>query len=464
MKIDLSAVKNRFKRPDEFSFQVIRPFQEFFKKEASSSLLLIATTLAALVWANISYTNYYHFWHRELTISIGEIKISKSLIEWINEGLMTVFFFIVGLEIKRELLVGELASFKRAVLSVSAAIGGIICPALIYIMLNYGNEIALRGWGIPMATDIAFALGVLYLLGNRIPPGLRVFLSAFAIADDLGAVLVIALFYTEEIVIQYFLLSLLIILVLAIANFIWIRKILFYAVGAIVLWFFVLASGIHTTVVGIIIAMFIPSRGKYSTDRFLTEVGQYLSQFHCPPEGCGDSILVNRRHLNAVHSIELACHNVESPLQRLEHVLHPWVAFLIVPLFALANAGVLLEGVKISDIFYSPVSLGILLGLLIGKPVGITLFSFISVATGMAKLPAGVRWIHILGAGILGGIGFTMSLFITSLSFTERAYIDTAKLGILSASLLSAIAGLVVLYLVKVPIKTSFRRYFLFVM
>ncbi len=447
----LSILKNLFRRPEDFSFQIIRPFQEFFKKEASSSLLLIVATLTALIWANISYTGYSHFWHRELTISFEKIKISKGLIEWINEGLMTVFFFIVGLEIKREILVGELASFRKAVLPVSAAIGGIVFPALIYLMLNYGDEIALRGWGIPMATDIAFSLGVLYLLGNRIPPGLRVFLSAFAIADDLGAVLVIALFYTEAIAIKYLLLSLFIILILAIANFIWIRTILFYAVMAIILWFFVLASGVHTTVVGVIVAMFIPAKGKYSTDRFLTEVGQYLSHFHCPPEGCGHSILVNRRHQNAVQSIELACHNVESPLQRLEHALHPWVAFLIVPLFALANAGISLEGVKFSDIFYSSVSLGILLGLLIGKPLGITLLSFISVRTGLAKLPAGVRWIHILGAGILGGIGFTMSLFITSLSFTEESYIDMAKLGILLASLLSGIIGLIVLYLAKVP-------------
>ncbi len=433
----------------EVTPHLILPFHRFFKNEASSSILLILAAAVAIAWANSPVREtYHHFWETPLSVSLGELSIRLSLREWINEAVMCVFFFVVGLEIKREVLVGELSTRKKALLPVSAAVGGMMVPALIYFSLNLGRETS-GGWGIPMATDIAFALGVLYILGQRVPAGLKVFLSAFAIADDMGAVLVIALFYTRGIAVDYLLLSILILIVIAIASYFWIRSTLFYALMALLLWFAVLGAGIHSTVAGILVALFIPARGRYNTDRFLEEVGYYLSRFQCPPRGCGESILLNQEHLNSVQSIEMACHHVETPLQRLEHALHPWVAFLVIPLFALANGGVSLEGVGLTRLFDSRVETGIILGLLLGKPIGITLSTWLAVKTGMSELPYRVRWGHILGVSVLGGIGFTMSLFIATLSFQEQRLVEEAKFGILTASLLSGITGISILYLLS---------------
>ncbi len=443
------SVKRLIPKRREVTPQLVLPFHRFFKNEASSSILLIVATVVAIVWANSpAGETYTHFWETRLSISLGDLSISLSLREWINEAIMCFFFFVVGLEIKREVLVGELSTRKKALLPVSAALGGMILPALIYYSLNFGRETS-GGWGIPMATDIAFALGILYILGQRVPAGLRVFLSAFAIADDMGAVLVIALFYTEQIAVDYLLLSILILAVIGVASYFWVRSTLFYTLMGILLWFAVLGSGVHSTVAGILVAFFIPARGKYNTDRFLEEVGYYLSRFQCPPNGCGESILLNQEHLNAVQSIEVACHHVETPLQRLEHALHPWVAFLVIPLFALANGGVSLEGVSLSRLIDSRVEMGIILGLLVGKPVGITFFTWLAVKTGLSELPYKVRWGHILGAAVLGGIGFTMSLFIATLSFKEYNLVEEAKFGILTASLLSGILGISILYLLS---------------
>ncbi len=438
-----------FPRRYELEPHLIRPFQQFFRKEASSSILLLVATAVALVWANLPYgESYHHFWETEFSISVGGFHFARSLREWINEGLMTLFFFIVGLEIKREILVGELATPRKALLPVGAAVGGMVFPALIYFLLNQGTP-AIKGWAIPMATDIAFALGVLYILGKRIPAGLRVFLSAFAIADDLGAVLVIAIFYTETIAVNYLLIGAVIVLIMLLASYFWIRNTLFYVFFGILLWFAVLGSGLHSTVVGIIVALLIPARGRYDTDVFLQEVTSYLGEFQCPLEGCGHSILLNQRHLNAVQSIEVACHNVETPLQRLEHALHPWVAFVVVPLFALANAGLSLGSMDLGATLTSPVFLGITLGLMIGKPLGIMFFSFLFVRAGLASLPASVRWSDILGAGILGGIGFTMSLFLAALSFRDPLLLDSAKSGILVASFITGLSGFLLLRFVS---------------
>jgi len=427
----------------ELKAQFMRPFQQFFRKEASSSILLISVTAVALLWANSPYSGaYFHFWETPLRFSFSEYGIARSLKEWIADGLMALFFFTVGLEIKREILVGELAGMKRAVLPVSAALGGMLFPALVYYAFNYGTAAA-GGWGIPMATDIAFALGMLYVLGKRVPSELRIFLSAFAIADDIGAVLVIAIFYTKEISMGYLAVSALIVFMLALANFFWIRRTIVYAVLGTALWVTVLASGIHSTVAGIIVAMFIPARGKYDTDRFLQNVSRFLGEFRCPPHGCGHSILLNRRHLNAVQSIEMACHDVETPLQRLEQALHPWVAFLVIPLFAMANVGVALGGAELVHAATSPISLGIMLGLLVGKPLGITLFTYLPVRMGLASLSPRLRWGHIAAAGMTGGIGFTMSLFIAGLSLEGTGLYDTAKVGIIAGSVLSSAAGII---------------------
>jgi NhaA family Na+:H+ antiporter len=358
---------------------------------------------------------------------------------------MTIFFLLVGLEIKREVLVGELATVKKAMLPVGAAIGGMLLPALIFTAFNHGRP-TMAGWGIPMATDIAFALGALYLLGKRVPLGLRVFLSAFAIADDLGAVLVIALFYTQGIVLPALAAAAGIVLLLALMNAAWVRSALVYAVLGIALWLAVLFSGLHATVAGVLLALFIPARGMYDTDKFVKEVNRYLEDITCSKDGCGFTILLDEKHMNAVQSIEIACERVETPLQRMEHGLQPWVAFLIVPLFGLANAGFSLTDIGFTDAVSSPLTLGVATGLFLGKPVGITFFSWLFVKLGLATLPSGVTWPHVIAAGMLGGLGFTMALFIDGLSFTSPLLLDYAKLGILAGSLLSGIAGMTLLY------------------
>ena len=424
---------------------VFRPafsfFNKFFKREASSSILLLAATIIALVWANSYLSHAYHdLWHTEVSFGFGKYRIIKSLHHWINDGLMTFFFFTVGLEIKRELLVGALASRKKALLPVMGAIGGMLVPGIIYFAFNHGTETA-AGWGIPMATDIAFALGAIAIFARRLPIELRVFLTAFAIADDLGAVFVIALFYTKEIVWHYLLICIVLALGLAVANLLWIRWTLLYGLLGLGIWFSVLGSGIHPTVAGIIVAMLIPARATYDTDQFLKKVDATMAAFKCGEQSCGYTILLNRDHLNAVHALEMACHDVETPLQQLEHGLHPWVAYAVLPLFALANAGLSLKGMNLTAVATHPLTIGITLGLFLGKPLGVTIFSFLAVKTGLASLPNGVRWSHIAGAGMLGGIGFTMSLFISSLSFSSPVFLDYSKLGILTASLLSAAAG-----------------------
>lgn len=430
--------------------RMLEPFQWFFRKIVRGSVPLFIATIVALVWSFLSYTSYHHVWHTDLTIRLGHFHIEKSLVHWIDDALMALFFFTVGLEIKREMLVGELASFKKALLPVSAAVGGMLFPAAIYAALNH-NTPAASGWGIPMATDIAFSLAVLAVLRTRIPLGLKVFLSAFAIADDLGAVLVIALFYTQSIAWNYLLLAGFFLLGLAIANFFWIRSTLVYAVLGICIWFAILGSGIHATVAGVIVAMFIPARGKYDTDTFITEVNKRMSDFQCEPGSCGHSILMNPEHLNAAQGIEFASHAVQTPVQRLEHGLYSWIAYLILPLFALANAGFSLEGVNILDAISHSVTLGIILGLVLGKPLGIILFTYLAYKILKTPLPSGVTWSHIIGASILGGIGFTMSLFISSLSFTSHELVGDSKLGILVASVISGVIGLIVLRLRTTP-------------
>ncbi|MCG6973870.1 MAG: Na+/H+ antiporter NhaA [Desulfobacterales bacterium] len=422
--------------------QIIKPFQRFAQKEAASSILLIVATIIALIWSNSDLSETYHsFLHTEISFTFGQFHLKNTLLHWINDGLMALFFFTVGLEIKREFLVGELAVLKKALLPVIAALGGMILPGLIYAALNY-NSGFLHGWGIPVATDIAFALGAVAVFSRRLPPGLKIFLAAFAIADDLGAVVIIAIFYTKTIVWSYLFICLFLILCLAVANFFWIRWTIVYAVLGLAIWFFVLGSGVHPTVAGVIVSLFVPARGKYDTDRFLKNVENTIERFECEEQSCGFSILLNEEHLNAVHDLEMACHHVETPLQRLLHALHPWVAFLILPIFAMANTGLIFRGMVFSEVVSNPVILGIVFGLVVGKPIGILLFSYVSVKTGIASLPKEVRWSHILGGAMLGGIGFTMSLFLSELSFTNPHIIDDARIAILTGSILSAVFGM----------------------
>lgn len=415
-------------------------FQYFFTKISQAGFLLFGSAVLAFVWANIDGEGYNHFWHQELAVSLAGFSLSHSLAHWINDGLMLIFFLTVGLEIKREMLVGGLSDPKRAALPVAAAAGGMVFPALIYLFFTWGTD-SLSGWGIPMATDIAFSIAVLSLLGKRVPFGVRLFLTAFAIADDLGAILVIALFYTPSINLAALIVAATLVGGLWALNHFGVRHSLPYILVCILLWFAVSKAGLHPTIAGVVTAMFIPASAKYDTDIFLDMVSKKLEEIQCQDGTCGQSVLVNQSHLEAVHEINLACSEVEAPLQRLEHSLSSWVGYLVLPLFALANGGVSLMGLDPMAALTDPITMGITMGLLLGKPLGIFLFTFGVAKILKTSLIRGTTWTHIIGAGMLGGIGFTMSLFISNLSFSEAIHLEYAKIGIMLGSFFSAVAG-----------------------
>jgi NhaA family Na+:H+ antiporter len=423
--------------------QITVPFQEFVKAETFSGILLIVFMLVALIWANSPWSaSYEALWQTQVNVSIGSFKIDKPLLLWINDGLMAVFFFVVGLEIKRELQVGELASLRQALFPIAAAIGGMFFPAAVYLMINAG-QIGESGWGIPMATDIAFALGILALLGKRAPLSLKIFLTAVAIVDDIGAVMVIALFYTEKIVWGSLGLAALIFVFLLILNRMGVRKPLPYALLGIVLWVAFLKSGVHATVAGVLLAMTIPASTVIDRRGFLERTRQYLDRFE--EEGIKDgNSFTTKKQRALLQGIEDCTQAVEAPLQRLEHTLHPWVAYLIMPVFALANAGVDLR-TDIIAAFVNPITLGIILGLVVGKQIGITLMAWLVTRIGLSKKINGVTWKQIYGASLLAGIGFTMSLFIGNLAFSDPVILANAKVGILAASIISAGLGWIVL-------------------
>ena len=421
--------------------RLLRPFQEFARLQAGSGILLLVCTAVALVWANSPWAaSYTALWGTTLTVGMGAFVIAKPLLLWINDGLMAIFFFVVGLEIKREVLAGELSSVRKAAFPVIAAVGGMVVPAGLYVLLNRGGVEA-RGWGVPMATDIAFALGVLALLGSRAPTSLKIFLTAFAIADDIGAVLVIALFYTETIAWSYLGLAAGCLLLLVALNAGGARRPLTYVVLGIVLWVAFLKSGVHATVAGVLLAMTIPATARIDCAAFLQRGRSVLDQFEQASLGDGEVVAHSERQA-ALHTLEEACEQVQTPLHRMEHALHPWVTYAIMPVFALANAGVILGG---GGGVGHPVALGVIMGLVLGKPLGVTLFAWLAVRLGMAELPPGITWRHVHGAGWLGGIGFTMALFIAGLAFAGTPYLDTAKLGILTASLVAGVVGFVLL-------------------
>ncbi|HEX9838019.1 MAG TPA: Na+/H+ antiporter NhaA [Anaerolineales bacterium] len=417
--------------------KLLSPLQEFLQQEASSGILLLVFTLIALIWSNSAWNESYHsFWENKLTFGYGDHELSKPLLLWINDGLMAIFFFVVGLEIKREILIGELASFRKAILPVAAAIGGMVFPAIIYIAFNQ-DTIGRSGWGIPMATDIAFALGVLALLGKNVPVSLKVFLTAVAVVDDLGAVLIIAIFYTTEIAWISLGIAAVLLVLLAICNMLGVRNLLVYSILGIGLWLAFLSSGVHATVAGVLLAMTIPSRARINDKEFVKHSRAILNEFEKSDEG--DEYLSSTQR-SAVQTLEELAEHAETPLQRLEHDLHPWVAYAIMPVFALANAGVVLGGDFLSPLT-NRISLGVIFGLIIGKQIGITLFSWLIVKSKLADLPEGVNWQYIYGVSWLAAIGFTMSLFISRLAFGESPSLETAKSGILFASLVAGIAG-----------------------
>lgn len=419
--------------------RILLPIQRFMHTESAGGIVLLIATAVALFWANSPWAEaYHHLWETPLAVSLGPFELSQTLHYWINDGLMVIFFFLVGLEIKREFLVGELATPKQAALPIAGALGGMVAPALLYVALNYGGEGA-SGWGIPMATDIAFALGVLALMGPRVPLALKIFLAALAIVDDIGAVLVIALFYTAEI--SWLALGVAAVLLLAMValNRLGVHHPTVYLLVGIGVWLAFLESGVHATVAGVLAAMAIPARTRIDTQEYLDRGRHLMEEFD--RAGIEDKdVLTNRGQQVMIQAMERACEAAQAPLQRIEHGLHGWVAFLIIPLFALSNAGVHLSG-DVLAVFQHPVTMGIILGLVIGKPLGISLFAWLAVKAGLAAKPNEVSWSAIHAVSWLGGIGFTMSLFIAGLAFEEGVLVAEAKIGILAASLVAGIVG-----------------------
>jgi len=437
-----AALTRSYHAPWESAFdKIVTPFEEFIHEETTSGLLLMGCAMLALILANTALAHTYeHVLHTLVALNIGGWTLEHSLHHWINDGLMALFFFVMGLEIKREVLVGELSDTRRAVLPVLAAIGGMVVPALIYYLTNRGGPGA-AGWGVPMATDIAFAVGIMALLGKRVPATLITFLVALAIADDLGAVAVIAIFYTEQIFGTYLLIAGLLFGVLVIFNLSGIRKPLPYFLVGILLWLAMLKSGVHATVAGVLAAMTIPVKPKFNPLRFSLQVRELMDRFDSGCRGDAD-LLRNEEQRAIVQALENGVHKVESPLQRLEHAMHLPVAFFIVPLFALANAGVPIDFANLGSVVSEPITLGVVVGLLVGKVVGIAGFSLVAVKLGIGELPAGTRPAHLLGVGLVGGIGFTMSIFIAELAFSgQPEQLVMAKTGILMASILAGVGG-----------------------
>ncbi len=420
--------------------------------------LLLTAALAAMLIVNLGGAEWYeHFWHTEFGLALGERTVQQSLHHWVNDGLMAIFFFVVGLEIKRELLAGELATWRRALLPAGAAVGGVIAPAAIYAVLNAGGPGA-HGWGIPMATDIAFAAGCLALLRSRVDSTLIVFLVALAIVDDLIAVAIIALFYTETIEVQPLLIGSTLVIFSFILGQMGVRAMWPYTAIAIVCWVAFLDSGVHATIAGVLLAFSIPHTARYRTKNFTERMRTLLGRFddaerewESEEPSRVQEVIVNHRQQSLLRHMSSEVHHVEAPLQRLEHNLEPLIVFIVLPLFAFANAGIVLDVQGLGSFHSEPVILGAFLGLVIGKPLGIVLAAFVLVKTRLADLPRGVQWIEVVGAGMLGGIGFTMSLFVNELAFAaaddRETLVNQGKLGVFLASGVSAALGLIVLRL-----------------
>jgi len=425
---------------------LLPPVQEFISREISGGIVLLAAAAVALVWANSPWNDqYFDLWGSVLTVDAGIFRISEDLQHWVNDALMAVFFFVVALEIKREVLHGELAGVRLAALPAAAALGGMIVPALLFTALNAGGDGA-RGWGIPMATDIAFALGVLALLGNRIPSQLRLFLLALAIVDDMGAILVIAVFYTNDLAVGSLGIAGLLVLAILSMQLLRVRSFAPYALAGVALWVAVFESGVHATIAGVVLGLLTPSTPHLSARTFFDSARGLLRDFRqaFPWQNAERTELL-------VEEMEDLSRETEAPLERLERVLHPWSSYVVLPVFALANAGISLSGDTISDAASSSVTIGVMVGLLAGKLTGILLAAWMAVQLRIARLPAGVGWRHLAGAALLGGIGFTVSLFITGLAFDDARLTGDAKIGVLAASVAAGLAGYWFLRLVPRP-------------
>ncbi|MFQ5966351.1 MAG: Na+/H+ antiporter NhaA [Acidimicrobiia bacterium] len=419
----------------------LRPALRFTQIEAASGVVLLAAAIIALVWANLDPESYQSFWNTEVSLELGPLHVSENLKGVVNDGLMTLFFFVVGLEIKRELAIGELRDPRAAALPVLAAVGGMLVPAAIYLAFNAGTGEAARGWAIPSATDIAFAVGVVTLLGNRVPTGAKLFLLTLAVADDIGGVTIIAVFYSSDVNLAWLVAAVAGLIVIWTAGRSRIRSFAFYVPMGFFVWFATLESGIEAALAGVALGLLAPARPLYSAEDFDNKARQILEISPTTPEGTLGRALVDHE---ALLLAEVTRESV-APLNRLEHRLVGWSSFVVVPIFALANAGVHFGAIDMGEALTHPVTLGVFFGLVVGKIVGVTGATAITLATKLGKLPHRVTWRHIVGVSALAGIGFTVAIFVTEVAFTSPEIIDFSKIGIFGASLVAGVLGYLIL-------------------
>ncbi|MDZ7676804.1 MAG: Na+/H+ antiporter NhaA [Acidimicrobiales bacterium] len=424
----------------------VRPLQRFMDAEASSAIFMLIAAVAALVWANSPWHHAQQtLWETPLTFHLGELAhLELTLVEWVNDALMAVFFFVVGLEIKRELVHGELRDPRKAALPAIGAVGGMILPAAVYLLFNTGGD-GSQGWGIPMATDIAFAVAVVALVGPRIPNAAKVFLLTLAIADDIGAITVIAIFYTDDLSFGWLAIAFATVIGLVIAKRLEVRSMPLYVAGALFLWFAVHESGVHATLAGVTLGLLTPAWSFFDPRRFSTDAQRLVdAAAHTVDDGRMTSAEyeLNQARLEELHRLVV---ETQSPLERLDHVLERWVLFVIVPLFAFSNAGVRLTGDAVDGLLTDRVVLGVALGLIVGKTLGVFSATVIADRLGIGSLPAGVTYRHVLGLAVTAGIGFTVALFVAGLAFETAALADSAKIGILGGSIIAGIAGYLIL-------------------
>ena len=418
---------------------LVRPIQQFMRQEASGGTVLLAATIVALVWANVDFGAYTSFWETEFTLVLGEFSITEDLQHVVNDGLMTIFFLVIGLEVKRELTVGELSERKAAMLPAAAALGGMIFPALIYLAITQGD--ASEGWGIPIATDVAFALAALAALGRLIPYTLVAFVLGVAVVDDIGAIAVIAIFYTDDLNFFWLLAAVAGLLLMLLLNRLHVRYVPVYFIVGFGVWFATFESGIHATIAGVAIGLITPVH-PFQSAEVAGEEAKRIADL--APDGSDDE----DRNASYWREIAQISREAISPLDRVEHALHQYSSFIVLPLFALANAGILLTGSTLSAAAESPVAPAVALGLVFGKIIGLSVGSLAAVATGLARLPGGVSWAHIVGAGAIAGIGFTVSLFISELAFDDPELANASRIGILFGSVIAAIVGITTLAIV----------------
>jgi Na+:H+ antiporter, NhaA family len=420
---------------------VVRPLQQFFRLEASGGLVLLAATVVALIWANVAGAAYDDFWTAQITVTVGDFEVQETVRDLVNDGLMAIFFLVIGLEVKRELAVGELSNLRAALLPVAAAMGGMVVPALVFLAVMGGGD-GSDGWGIPMATDVAFALGALAALGRRVPSGLIAFLLGVAVIDDIGAIIVIAVYYTDSLAFGWLAAAVCGVVAMAVLQRMGVRHMVPYIALGLAIWFCTLESGVHPTIAAVAIGLLTPAHPFQEPATVSAEAIRIAEETADEPDDPDADAGAWRR-------LAWLSREAISPLRRVEHSLHEWSSFVVLPIFALANAGIPLDAASLEAATETPIALAVALGLVVGKTIGLTLGVVLAVRLGLSLLPAGVGWAHIVGVGALAGIGFTVSLFIAGLAYADPSDLDSAKIGILGGSAAAAVIGLAALLAVS---------------